>query len=130
MSHETALDLLAVELCEGVAYAAAYFLCSFVRRELLDIVGVAVLDFDQSLFEASLTHRDPDGDADEIRVFEFRSRPNLAVIQQYFHSVTLKRVVNVLAGLPDFVVLDIQTTNQHMKRRDGHRPDDPGVVVM
>src|SRR5439155_23317956 len=83
---------------------------------------------------ATLERTRPDGDPqrvpDQIGVFEFHPRTLLAVVEQHVDAARFELIVQPDRGRPQSLVAPVDRHDDDVERRERHRPNDAGVVVV
>ncbi len=74
--------------------------------------------------------RDAIRNADQIRIFELHARALVAIVKQNLETRSLQFFVKLLAGFTQIVLFHVCDRDDHVKRRERFRPDDPVVVVV
>ena len=90
-----------------------------------------MLVLDYTVVDAALTDDDGMGDADELHVGEHHARTLLAVIEQHVDPGGLQLAVEAFGQLGHAMgLVHVHRDDHHLKRRDGIRPDDAGIVIV
>src|SRR6185369_2134854 len=76
-----------------------------------------------------LADRYPIRHADQIRVVELHPGAFIAVVEQCFDPGFYEFIINALRGSEKLLVLDIDRSDDNMKRSDGSGPGDARIVV-